>query len=93
MKHFLTISKLRPDVKNKLTKGYRHTGIDPHRVLPRLLYIKGQGNFEQFREKFSILTFSFVRHPFARFVIRLTLESKKGYLVACYFFSQDNISI
>ena len=87
MTHFLTISKLRPDVKNKLTID------DKHNVLPGLLYIKGQGNFEQFREKFSILTFSFVRHPFARFVIRLTLESKKGYLVACYFFSQDNISI
>ena len=68
MYHFLTISKLRPDVKNKLTKKGH---VDRHNVLPELLYIKGQGNFEQFREKFSILTFSFVRHPFARFVVRL----------------------
>ena len=73
MYHFLTISKLRPDVKNKFTNE-RHAGL--HRVLPELRARarakgQGQGNFEQFRDKFSILTFSFVRHPFARFVIRL----------------------
>ena len=65
MNHFLTISKLRPDVKNKLTKE------NWHKDLPGLLYIKGQENFEQFTDTFSILTFSFVRHPFARFVIGL----------------------
>ena len=78
--------------KNMLTKEYSFMYI-LHTVLPGLLYIKEQSNFKQFTDKFSILTFSFVRHPFARFAIRLILENKKGYLEACYFFSQDNISI
>ena len=72
MNHFFTISKLEPRVKNKLKKDHH----DLHTFLPKLLYVKGQGNFDKFMNDFSIMTFSFVRHPFARFVTVLPSHNK-----------------
>ena len=66
MERFVKISNLESKIKNRII----HDKELLHKFVPKLLHKKGQER-EDFDvaglvEKYSLLTFSFVRHPFER---------------------------
>ena len=68
MEHFVTLSNLDSKTKKRII----HDKSLLHEMLPKLLHKTGQGkrgfDVETFAKKHSLLTFSFVRHPFDRIV-------------------------
>ena len=70
MEHFVTLSNLDSKIKKRII----HDKLLLHEMVPKLLHKKGQGR-EDFDvaglvKKYSLLSFSFVRHPFERYGIK-----------------------